>query len=343
MNFRRDARRGQRAPAGSTSRRLSRDMARPMSRSRRVDAQSARLPWNGRGRATAPLALAGGALLLVVTVAWVMALPGRTPPPGSPSDDVAAVGSAAGSAHPGLAVTPSIESPSPSTGDGPSPSSTPDPSASARPTLGASPRPTPTPTPTRDPNFAPRNAAQFDLRGQAIDILFPFGTDARYRYRDNFMRRRPGEPVAFNHARVADDGHLIRLHDGIDIYTRPGEAVLAPFSGRVVDPADRWWPWDRLRYGVSVAVISDEPRTSGYAAVMVHLDRARVRAGDRVTRGDVIGMVGVSGNGDDHGIRPHLHLELRAPFRLHWSEVGEDRYVDAFNPFPSLVLADPRR
>ena len=207
----------------------------------------------------------------------------------------------------------------------------------------ASPIATSAPAASRDPNSAPRSAAEFDLAGQAIDIRFPLGKEARYWYRDNFMRRRAGEPVEYNHARISSDGQLVRLHDGIDIYGPAGEPVLAPFSGEVVDPAARWSPWDRARYGVTVVVVSDEPLSVGYAAIMVHLDRSLIRVGDRVERGQVVGMLGVSGNADGDGIHPQLHFELRAPFDLDWSDVGIDRNLDAFNAFPSLVRADPLR
>ncbi len=209
------------------------------------------------------------------------------------------------------------------------------------PSATSSPRPSPSPTPTRDPNAAPQTSAEFDLEGQAIDILFPLSGDATYRYRDNFLQRRAGDAVAFNHARLASDGRIVRLHDGIDIYSRAGEPVLSPFSGLVVDPRSRWRPWNQARYGVTVVVVSDEPSTAGYAAVMVHLNRADVEIGERVERGDVVGMLGDSGNAD--GVHPHLHFELRAPFGLDWSEMGQNRRIDAFNPFPSLAGADPNR
>jgi murein DD-endopeptidase MepM/ murein hydrolase activator NlpD len=220
---------------------------------------------------------------------------------------------------------------------------TPSVSATPRATPTSTPSPRPSPAPSRDPNAAPRSAAEFDLGRQSIEIQFPLGEEARYWYRDNFMRRRAGDPVGHNHARLSSDGQMVRLHDGIDIYGAAGEPIVAPFSGQVVDPQSRWQPWSRERYGVTVVVISDEPLTDGYAAVMVHLDRAMVRVGDRVERGEVVGLLGASGNADGDGIHPHLHFELRAPFALDWSDVGEERSVDAFNPFPSLVRADPQR
>ena len=62
-----------------------------------------------------------------------------------------------------------------------------------------------------------------------------------------------------------------------------------------------------------------------------------------MTRGQVVGTVGRTGNAEDESVDAHLHFELRAPFLLDWSPLGEDRTIDAFNPYPSLVAADPKR
>jgi murein DD-endopeptidase MepM/ murein hydrolase activator NlpD len=290
------------------------------------------------------LALVTSALLLLASVAGLYGLLAR-PAPTSPSLlDVAAVPPQA---------SPSVGAGEDATADAGAPDQTPatlipspdasSPAVTPRPTPTSAARATIAPTPSRDPRGAPRNAAEFDLGDEAIEILFPLGAESRYWYRDNFMRRRAGDPVGHNHARVSSDGRMVRLHDGIDIYGPPGEPIVAPFSGQVIDPQTRWQPWSPERYGMTVVVVSDEPLTAGYAAVMVHLDRAIVRVGDRVERGDVIGSLGASGNADGDGIHPHLHFELRAPFALDWSDVGEERSVDAFNPFPSLVRADPQR
>ena len=115
--------------------------------------------------------------------------------------------------------------------------------------------------------------------------------------------------------------------------------MLSPFDGTVIDPATRWMPWEPDRYGLTVVVQSDEPTSAGYAAVLVHLDRVWVAIGQHVTRGQVIGVLGRTGNAED--VRPQLHFELRAPFLIDWSPIGEDRQVDAFNPYPSLMAADP--
>ncbi len=204
-------------------------------------------------------------------------------------------------------------------------------------------RPTGTPTTTPGSGGAPSSPAEFDLEGQRISIDFPLRPDSRYQYRDNFLDVREGSPDDYNHARVNGDGTATRLHDGTDIYAAAGEPLIAPFSGSVVDPKSRWQPWEPTRYGNTVVIVSDEPTSAGYVALFVHLGEVWVDPGVHVTRGQVVGTVGRTGNAELQSVRAHLHFELRAPFLLDWSALGEDRAVDAFNPYRSLVAADPKR
>ena len=209
------------------------------------------------------------------------------------------------------------------------------------------PRVTPSPVPSREPQTspiagrAPTSPAEFDLRGQVIDIGFPLRADTNYQYRDNFLDIRTGAPDDYNHSRVRD-GEVERLHDGIDIYAALGQPLLAPFSGVVIDPRGRWQPWEqRQRYGRTIVIVSDEPTSEGYIALFAHAEDVWVEIGQRVTRGQVVGTVGRTGNAEVQSIKPHLHFELRAPFLIDWTPVGEEHAIDAFNPYPSLVAADP--
>ena len=187
------------------------------------------------------------------------------------------------------------------------------------------------------------SAENFDLQRQLIPIGFPLLRQTRYQYRDNFLDARDGSPDSYNHARLRQDGTVVRLHDGIDIYAAEGEPLVAVFSGTVIDPAELWQSWEPDRYGRVVVIRSDEPQTMGYVALYAHAQRLWVKPGAHVTRGQVLGAVGRTGNAELQSIRPHLHFELRAPFSLSWTSTGEDREVDAFNPYPSLRAADPRR
>ena len=178
--------------------------------------------------------------------------------------------------------------------------------------------------------------------GQVIQIGFPLLPETRYHYRDNFLDIRDGPPDDYNHAQLNRDGVLVRRHDGIDIYAHEGEPLVATFSGLVIDPATRWQPWEPSRYGNTVVIVSDEPTSAGYVSLFAHMDRVWVEPGTHVTRGQVIGTVGRTGNIEGLDIRTQLHFELRAPFLLDWSSLGEDLMVDAFDAYPSLRRADPK-
>jgi hypothetical protein len=63
----------------------------------------------------------------------------------------------------------------------------------------------------------------------------------------------------------------------------------------------------------------------GYATLYAHLDSLRVRQGDRVARGDVVGIMGSSGNAS--GV--HLHFDLLSFTPVRTEEIGP-RYTDSY-------------
>jgi murein DD-endopeptidase MepM/ murein hydrolase activator NlpD len=86
-------------------------------------------------------------------------------------------------------------------------------------------------------------------------------------------------------------------HSGIDIATPQGRPIIAPADG-VVAKAE--WA---SGYG-KVVYIS---HGYGYSTRYGHLSKINVKAGQRVKRGDVIGLVGSTGRSTG----PHLHYEVR--------------------------------
>ena len=292
----------------------------------RVDAPRRRLPL---------AALAAAALVVVVGLLGAMVIRGGRGPEPSQAAPPSATPAPSLAAHPSPTPMGTAQK---SVAPGTPPTATDEPS---EPPIGT-PTPTPTPlsSPTPAPSGAPQSAANFDLQGQVIDIGFPLRADTEYHYRNNWLERRDGPPDPYNHAKVGPDGQLIRLHDGIDIFAPEGEPVLSPFDGVVIDPATKWTPWVPDRYGLTVAIQSQEPTSAGYYAILVHLDKIWVDIGQHVSRGEVIGVLGRTGNAEN--VQPQLHFELRAPFLIDWLPIGEDRKVDAFNPYPSLVAADPK-
>jgi murein DD-endopeptidase MepM/ murein hydrolase activator NlpD len=273
------------------------------------------------------LLLVGGGLVLAATQPGVAASFGA-----AVSETVAGLRSLTAPSPDTDAGTAALPGGSPSTAPTPSPS----PTATPRPT----PTPTPRATPTPPPGSAPSSYRGFRLQETVVPIAFPFRRNVEYIYSDNFLVTRLGDPLPFNHVlERRPDGSLQRAHDGIDLYVPFGTPVLAPFRGRVIDPSTRWIPWMPERYGKTIAIVSDEPTSRGYAALLVHFNTVRVKPGDRVERGQVLGRIGDSGNAEGGPV--HLHFELRAPFKLLVRFDGMSRAVDAFNPYPSLYQADP--
>jgi murein DD-endopeptidase MepM/ murein hydrolase activator NlpD len=280
------------------------------------------------------IAIAGTAFaLLIGGLPSSASIPGDSPSPSAAATTVAGT----------MLPTPSAPGARPSPTVAPVGASASPPASPAAQTPSATGTPGSAPTasamPDRPPGAAPAGPDEFDTEaGVVIDIAFPFKEGVRYRYRDNWLHERPGPPKHYNHVRLRR-GNVVRAHDGIDVYARPDTPVVAPFAGEVIEPAVRWQPWLPERYGATVVIVSREPQSEGYVAVLSHLAVAFVEPGDSVRRGEVIGLNGDSGNAE--GGPAHLHFELRAPFVLEWDEAGETRLVDAFNPYPSLRAADP--
>ncbi|WP_339708580.1 M23 family metallopeptidase [uncultured Kriegella sp.] len=92
-----------------------------------------------------------------------------------------------------------------------------------------------------------------------------------------------------------------KFHAGIDLHAPVASECFALFSGTITD----------VGYGNSLGkyialqfIKHGKPYGAGYC----HLSEVKVKKGDIVNSGQVIGLTGTSGNvGDD---KPHLHLEI---------------------------------
>ena len=188
---------------------------------------------------------------------------------------------------------------------------------------------------------APTSAVGFRVRDTVVPMAFPLRASAAYRYGDGWRASRVGVVRPYEQIRgVAPDGSYLRAHDGIDLLVKLGTPVYAPWSGTVIDPAKRWKPWDPSRYGKVVAIESDEPTSPGYFVLLAHLSKQSVKVGDHVERGQVVGKTGDTGNAV--GTKPHLHLEIRAPFLIRYGYAGVIRRLDVFDAEPSVRAADPK-
>lgn len=86
------------------------------------------------------------------------------------------------------------------------------------------------------------------------------------------------------------------LHKGIDIATNLGNPVVATADGVIVETKN-----DRI--GGKTILIS---HGAGISTLFYHLDKILVRPGQKVKRGDIIGLVGKTGK----ALGPHLHYEI---------------------------------
>jgi hypothetical protein len=89
-------------------------------------------------------------------------------------------------------------------------------------------------------------------------------------------------------------------HEGLDIRAAQGTCIFCVAPGRVSrvhrDP-------DSDNYGIHVRI----EHSDGYRTIYAHLQEARVREGDTVDAGTLLGLAGSTGNSTG----PHLHLTLK--------------------------------
>lgn len=140
--------------------------------------------------------------------------------------------------------------------------------------------------------------------------LIPQASLIRSPSRANSLVRLPAEkPVSYVYPvmsprltssfgrRIHPIKRFSRQHRGIDLAAPVGSPIRAIASGTVVfaDPYGG--------YGKLIVIKHGGKLTSHYA----HCSSVKVRTGERVRAGQIIGTVGSSG----HSTGPHLHLELR--------------------------------
>jgi murein DD-endopeptidase MepM/ murein hydrolase activator NlpD len=87
------------------------------------------------------------------------------------------------------------------------------------------------------------------------------------------------------------------FHTGIDIAAPYGKPIMCADSGEVIYSG--WWD------GYGKAVVIDHGR--GYTTVYGHMSRILVQTGQKMEKGQMIGLVGSTG----FATGPHLHFEIR--------------------------------
>ena len=226
-------------------------------------------------------ALALGAGSMLVLAGGTPAAP-TAPPTSIPTSDAVA---ALGTPHPTLtpastqsAVTPGL-------------------STTALPVLTPAPTPEPTQAPTPQPTSLPPEA----LTGYVWPVVngrisSPFGV------RDGGFMMLDGKPY----------------HDGLDLATWCGDKIRAAhdgtvlYAGRKFDPflgysqplGSDFYPRSNNLDAFPIVVVVDDG--NGYRSIYVHLELAKVGAGDVVKAGQFIGYEGATG----HATGCHLHYGL---------------------------------
>jgi murein DD-endopeptidase MepM/ murein hydrolase activator NlpD len=87
-----------------------------------------------------------------------------------------------------------------------------------------------------------------------------------------------------------------RMHEGIDIGAGYGSSVVAAAGGTVISAG-----WEG-GYGKAIEI----SHGNGLVTLYAHLSSIEVSVGETVERGELIGLVGSTGNSDG----PHLHFEV---------------------------------
>ena len=90
---------------------------------------------------------------------------------------------------------------------------------------------------------------------------------------------------------------VVRMHEGIDLTCPRGTKIFATADGVVVDAG-----YSQGGHGIRIFI----DHGYGYKTIYGHLEKVLVKRGERVKRGDVIGLVGNTGL----SMAPHLHYEI---------------------------------
>lgn len=92
-----------------------------------------------------------------------------------------------------------------------------------------------------------------------------------------------------------------RMHNGIDLFAEVGTPVLACRSGMVIAATKN--------KGMGKYAILRH--SGGVTTIYGHLSVLQVSKGSFIRQGQVVGLVGKTGNAGSRDIQPHLHLEVR--------------------------------
>ncbi len=112
-----------------------------------------------------------------------------------------------------------------------------------------------------------------------------------------------------------------KFHEGVDFSAPPGTEIYATGDGVILES-------DRSKSGYGNQIVIDHG--FGYKTMYAHLQSFKVRAGEHVKRGQVIGAVGSTGKSTS----PHLHYEVWKnnqpvnPINYFFNDVSPEQYEE---------------
>jgi murein DD-endopeptidase MepM/ murein hydrolase activator NlpD len=110
-----------------------------------------------------------------------------------------------------------------------------------------------------------------------------------------------------------------KMHEGQDFTAPTGTPIFATGNGTVYSVAKK-------RFGFGFHVIVDHGY--GYKTIYAHMSRINVRKGQKINRGDVMGLVGNTGS----STAPHLHYEVVKngvkidPVNYYYQDLSPDQF-----------------
>lgn len=172
------------------------------------------------------------------------------------------------------------------------------------PTPTTEPTPEPTPTPTPEPTQSPQLQAAFAARETFLNeqaVYSGYAVPANVSYVVSELPFAHASPVAgytssgFGY-RLHPLENKVKFHYGTDFAANSGTAVCAFADGTVLAAGqdDGYGNYVKIRHA------------DGYTTLYGHCSKLLVRAGETVTMGQEIALVGATGKATG----PHLHFEL---------------------------------
>ncbi len=150
---------------------------------------------------------------------------------------------------------------------------------------------------TVDPKFSQKPPARVRDEQQAIDLAFRRSAPTRM-WQESFVRPTAGIETSPFGVRRTFNGKIDSRHRGLDYDGKDGDPIYAANDGVVVLAAEDF-------YYTGNAVFIDHG--DQLFTLYFHLSRLDVKQGDRVSRGQLLGLIGSTGRVTG----PHLHFAVK--------------------------------